>query len=381
MDAIAPVPEPTVKMEVDGNAIRIYLAGRWTVRYSRIAEQAFGAVECGHIRHVTIDLSGVEPVDSSGAWIIHRERARIEYAGRKADLVNANPRLAFMLDEIERHIPAPLEKPRRPFMAVRGLISLGVSAVDICRDAIALLSILGLFGLRLATAFTHFKRLRFRSILANFDNTCRGAAPIVMLMSFLIGLILAQQGGFYLRSFGADLFVVDLAGVLILREIGVLLAAILVAGRTGSAFTAEIGAMRMREEVDALHVLGLDPVEVLVLPRLIALILALPVLTFLSDIAALFGAGLVTWAYLGITPDLFLQRLNEAVTPLEFYIGLAKAPFMALIIGLVACVEGMKVSGSTESLGHHTTNAVVQSIFLVIVVDGTFAVFFAAMGI
>ncbi|MEM0908310.1 MAG: ABC transporter permease, partial [Pseudomonadota bacterium] len=145
--------------------------------------------------------------------------------------------------------------------------------------------------------------------------------------------------------------------------------------------TAEIGSMRMREEVDALHVLGLDPVEVLVVPRLIALMLALPVLAFLSDIAALVGAALITWAYLGITPDLFIQRLQEAVTPLEFYVGIAKAPFMALIIGLVACSEGLKVGGSAESLGRHTTSAVVKAIFLVIVVDGFFAVFFAAVGI
>ncbi len=162
---------------------------------------------------------------------------------------------------------------------------------------------------------------------------------------------------------------------------GVILAAILVAGRSGSAFTAEIGSMRMQEEVDALHVIGLDPVEVLVVPRMMALIIALPLLTFLSDLAALVGAALISWAYLGITPDLFLQRLNEAVTPVEFYIGIAKAPFMALIIGLVACSEGLKVGGSAESLGRHTTSSVVKSIFLVIVVDGVFAVFFGAIGI
>ena len=202
-----------------------------------------------------------------------------------------------------------------------------------------------------------------------------------MLMAFLIGLIIAQQGGFYLQQFGADLFVVDLAGVLILREIGVLLAAILVAGRSGSAFTAEIGSMRMREEVDALNVIGLDPVEVLVVPRLMALILALPILTFLSDIAAIAGAMIVTWAYIGITPDLFFQRLDQAVSPTEFFVGLAKAAVHGgSSSAFVACNEGLKVGGSAESLGRHTTIAVVKSIFLVIVVDGLFAIFFRVGG-
>ncbi|MEM7694315.1 MAG: MlaE family lipid ABC transporter permease subunit [Pseudomonadota bacterium] len=364
-----------------GDTLRLELSGNFTVAHALIAEAALTDVPLEGVRHVDFCMGGVDGIDSAGAWLIHRERAKMEFAGRSVGLENANPRLKFLLAEIERHISEPIERPTRPFMVVRGLMVIGETMAMVGRDAVALLSILGVFGLRLATAFTHFRRLRITSILANFDRTCRGAVPIVMLMSFLIGLIIAQQGGLYLQAFGADLFVVDLAGVLILREIGVLLAAILVAGRSGSAFTAEIGSMRMREEVDALNVLGLDPVEVLVVPRLIALVLALPVLTFLSDIAALVGAALITWAYLDIPPDLFLQRLNEAVTPVEFYVGMAKAPFMAMIIGLVACMEGLKVGGSSESLGRHTTSAVVKAIFLVIVVDGLFAVFFGAIGI
>lgn len=381
MDARAPITQPTVSTSQDGQTLRVEFAGAWTIDNARRAEAALAAVAKADARRLTFDLSAVTDADSVGAWLLHRERGRAEFGGRRVELEGASRELQFLLAEIERHIPQPDDPPRRPYLAIRWLIHLGEATASVGRDAMQLLGMLGIFGTRLTTAFTHYRRLRIVSILSNFDRTCRGAVPIVMLMSFLIGLIIAQQAGFYLRSFGADLFVVDLAGVLILREIGVLLAAILVAGRSGSAFTAEIGSMKMREEVDALHVTGLDPVEVLVVPRLIALMLALPILAFLSDIAALLGAGLISWIYLGITPDLFIQRLQEAVGPLEFYIGIAKAPFMALIIGLVACNEGLKVGGSAESLGRQTTSAVVKSIFLVIVVDGFFAVFFATIGI
>lgn len=381
MDAYAPSLRPSIAITTDGLTRKVRLTGDWTVATAGIAETAMETVEAGAVKTVVLDFAEIGACDSVGAWIIHRQRARIEYTGRFVDLTNVSERLRFLLQEIESHVPAPKEEERQPYLVVRALAEIGRAMAMSGRDAVSLLSILGVFGLRLATAFTAFHKLRIISILSNFDRTCRGAVPIVMLMSFLIGLIISQQGGFYLRTFGADLFVVDLAGVLILREIGVLLAAILVAGRSGSAFTAEIGSMRMREEVDALHVLGLDPVEVLVVPRLIALMLAMPILAFLSDIAAILGSMLVTWAYLGIPPDLFIQRLKEAVTPLEFYIGIAKAPFMALIIGLVGCAEGLKVGGSAESLGRHTTSAVVKAIFLVIVVDGMFAVFFAAVGI
>jgi len=174
--------------------------------------------------------------------------------------------------------------------------------------------------------------------------------------------------------------VVDLLGFLVLRELGVLIVCIMVAGRSGSAYTAELGAMKMREEIDALHTMGFDPVEVLILPRIVALIIAVPILTFLGSMAALYGGALVCWLYGGIDPAVFLERLKEAITLDTFKVGMLKAPFMALIIGTVACVEGFRVRGSSESLGLHTTASVVESIFLVIVVDGLFAVFFASIG-
>jgi len=206
------------------------------------------------------------------------------------------------------------------------------------------------------------------------------AVPIVALITLLIGGIIAQQGFFHFRKFGADQYVVDMVGILVLREIGVLLVAIMVAGRSGSSYAAELGSMKMREEIDALRTMGLDPVAVLILPRVLALVIALPALTFLGMMAALYGGGLVAWIYGDMNPEIFVARLREAISITHFKVGMIKAPFMALVIGVVACSEGLKVQGSAESLGLKTTASVVKSIFFVIVLDGLFAMYFAAIG-
>jgi phospholipid/cholesterol/gamma-HCH transport system permease protein len=210
--------------------------------------------------------------------------------------------------------------------------------------------------------------------------SCSGCADWGGATTFLIGGIISQQGFFHFRKFGADEYVVDMVGILLLREIGVLIVAIMVAGRSGSAYTAELGAMKMREEIDALRTMGFDPVDMLLLPRVIALIVALPLLTFLGSMAALYGGGLVAWLYGGMSPEIFVTRLREAISITHFKVGLIKAPFMALAIGIVACSEGLKVKGSAESLGLQTTASVVKSIFLVILLDGLFAIFFASIG-
>ena len=206
------------------------------------------------------------------------------------------------------------------------------------------------------------------------------AVPVIAVMSFLIGAIIAQQGAFQLKAFGEELLTVNLVGILLLREIGVLLTAIMVAGRTGSAITAELGSMKMREEIDALRVIGLNPVGVLIFPRIVALVIAMPILTLLADIMGLAGGAAVSWFYIGIPIQQFIEALRGAIDLSTLFSGLIKAPFMAMVIALISAVEGMKVSGSAESLGRHTTIAVVRSIFAVIVMDGIFAIFYAAIG-
>jgi phospholipid/cholesterol/gamma-HCH transport system permease protein len=232
----------------------------------------------------------------------------------------------------------------------------------------------------LLRVLTRPRSFRFTSLVHQLDNVAWRAVPIVLLITFLIGCIIAQQGLFHFRRFGADVYVVDMVGILVLRELGVLIVCIMVAGRSGSAYTAELGSMKMREEIDALQTMGFDPVEVLILPRVLALIIGVPILTFLGAMAALYGGGLVCWLYGGIDPDIFLSRLKEAIALNTFEVGMIKAPFMALVIGIVASSEGLRVKGSAESLGKQTTISVVKSIFLVIVLDGAFAVFFASIG-
>jgi phospholipid/cholesterol/gamma-HCH transport system permease protein len=260
------------------------------------------------------------------------------------------------------------------------LENVGRAVGNTFNDFVAVAEMLGeatVAALRVIARPTH---LRFTSVVHHLDRVGLQAVPIILLITFLLGCIIAQQGIFHFRRFGAELYVVDMIGILVLREIGVIMVSIMVAGRSGSAYTAELGSMKMREEIDALRTMGFGAVEVLVLPRLIALVIALPILTFLGSMAALYGGGLVCWLYGGIGPEIFISRLKDAISLDHFMVGMVKAPFMALIIGLIACTEGLAVKGSAESLGLHTTASVVKSVFLVIVMDGLFAMFFASIG-
>ena len=274
---------------------------------------------------------------------------------------------------------APISHPEKNKLAA-ALESIGHAAADLYIDLRYFLAMLGAIGASLAGAMLRPRSLRATSTVYHLYRVGWQAIPIVGLITFLIGGIIAQQGIFHFRKFGADAYVVDMVGILVLREIGVLIVSIMVAGRSGSAYTAELGSMKMREEIDALRTMGLDPVNILVLPRMIALVCALPILTFLGSMAALYGGGLVAWIYGGMSAEIFIARLREAVSVTYFEVGIIKAPFMALVIGAVACSEGLRVKGSAELLGLQTTASVVKSIFLVIVLDGLFAVFFASIG-
>jgi phospholipid/cholesterol/gamma-HCH transport system permease protein len=256
----------------------------------------------------------------------------------------------------------------------------GRFAVGSREDIGIFLQMLGSLFLALVGVLRRPRSLRVTSLVYQLYKVGFQAIPIMVLITFLIGAIIAQQGFFHFRKFGADSYVVDMVGILVLRELGVLIVAIMVAGRSGSAYTAELGSMKMREEIDALSTMGLDPVEVLILPRIVALILALPILSFIGSMAALYGGGLVAQFYGDMSPAIFIARLHDAVSVTSFKVGIIKAPFMALAIGIVACSEGLRVKGSAESLGKQTTTSVVKSIFLVIVLDGLFAVFFASIG-
>ncbi len=372
---------PDLVVAEDGALLLLVASGAWGIRQGMICEKLINQAASGLTHSVIcVDLKAVSLLDTSGAWLLQRFQMEQTAQGREVQFLYDDARFDILLKEVNREeVDNPAgEQSGNSFLDY--LESVGEATRQLGRDTKDVLAMLGALTATITSAATHPSRLRPISIAVQFQRSCMGAVPIVCLMSFLIGGIIAQQGGFYLKQFGAEIFVVDLSGILVLREIGVILTAIMVAGRSGSAYTAELGAMKMQEEIDALQVTGLRVTEVLILPRLVALMISLPILVFLANLAALFGAGLTCWWYLDIVPYSFVTQLRAAVTIDTLMVGIVKAPFMALIIGLIACMEGMKVAGSSESLGRHTTISVVKSIFMVIVVDGVFAVFFASIG-
>ena len=329
---------------------------------------------------VEIDVAGIHAIDTAGGWLIRRLITAKQAQGREVALVGAAPNIDELISVLPEVAPAP---PRssgsRGSLFERIFAPFGRVVTDLAGDMVSAMHILGSAVRGAQMKFGRGGGVSPASVVNQIDHMGVRAVPIVALMSFLIGAIIAQQGAFQLRYFGAEIFVVDLVGILQLREVGVLLTAIMIAGRSGSAITAEIGSMKMREEIDALTVIGLNPVGVLIFPRLVALTIALPLLTIIANFAALYGAAVVTFTYSGITFDTFLSRLHEAIDHTSVASGMIKAPFMALAIGIVAAVEGMKVGGSAESLGRHVTASVVKSIFAVIVMDAFFAIFYSAI--
>jgi len=349
--------------------------GAWTVANVELLERL-----CAHAspkREGPIDLSGVTALDTVGAWLFEKLARTGASGASEAVFVGTSPSYSGLLREVRELNKGGPGRGRRAHPLVDCLAKM---AHDVVADSVAFLHMLGAVSVALGGVLCQPKSFRLTSTVYQLGRVGWQAIPIMALITFLIGAIIAQQGIFHFRKFGADSYVVDMVGILVLRELGVLIVAIMVAGRSGSAYTAELGSMKMREEIDALSTMGLDPVEVLILPRVVALICALPILAFIGSMAALYGGGLVAWFYGGMGPAIFIARLHDAVSVTHFEVGLIKAPFMALVIGIVACSEGLRVKGSAESLGKQTTTSVVKSIFLVIVLDGLFAVFFASIG-
>ncbi|MCK1722697.1 ABC transporter permease [Bradyrhizobium sp. 141] len=373
--------DPKLERIAKGNALALCATGTWTASFAPVLERIVADAEklAGGPQSIFIDVSEVAKLDTFGAWLIERLRRSLTKGPVEAQIAGLSANYSSLVDEVRRvratavvdggtvTITGMLEQIGRTVAGVGGTVA----------------GLVDMLGAVLAAGFRvliHPRSFRLTSTVHHMEQVCWRAVPIIVLITFLIGCIIAQQGIFHFRRFGADIFVVDMLGVLVLREIGVLLVAIMVAGRSGSAYTAELGSMKMREEIDALRTMGFDPIEVLVLPRMMALVLALPILAFLGAMAALYGGGLVAWLYGGVEPEAFLLRLRDAISIDHFIVGIVKAPVMAAVIGIVACVEGLAVQGSAESLGQHTTASVVKGIFFVIVMDGVFAIFFASIG-
>lgn len=374
---------PTLEKIDHGDRLALSAAGDWTAVSAPVMEKLVGNAEkLARTRaNISIDVADVSKLDTFGAWLIERLRRALAEGGQDIKIAGLSDDYAVLVDEVRKVKPQTAAKGRGPNGVVVALDGIGRNIYGIGETLLSLVDMIGAVIAAWFRIWLHPSRFRLTSMVHHLQQVCWNAVPIVVLITFLIGCIVAQQGIFHFRKFGADVFVVDMLGILVLRELGVLLVAIMVAGRSGSAYTAELGSMKMREEIDALRTMGFDPVEVLILPRMMALVLAMPILAFLGAMAALYGGGLVAWMYGGVDPATFLSRLREVLSINHFVVGMAKAPVMAMVIGIVACVEGLAVKGSAESLGQHTTASVVKGIFFVIVMDGVFAIFFASIGI
>src|SRR5438045_5085247 len=318
---------------------------------------------------LTIDLSEIDRMDTVGAWIVYRT-----VRDRHAKVVGASRDETSLLEQVCEFDKPTRVHPEQKASFVRVMAELGEW---IAQAGATMVGLLGFFGATLigaANVIRRPKRFRFNAVVQRFDVVGVRALGIIGLMSFLIGIVIAQQGAVQLAQFGAEVYTINLIGRITVRELGVLMTAIMVAGRSGSAFAAQLGTMKITEEIDAMRTIGVSPVEALVLPRMMASTLMMPLLAFYAMVMSLLGGGIFCWISLGIPPLTYVQRLQEVVPLHDLWIGLIKAPVFGGIIALAGCFQGMLVEGNSEEVGIRTTNAVVQAIFLVIILDAVFAI-------
>ena len=370
-----------VRAERDGDNLLLSAGGSWVIATLAELDARVREIATSSVRRARIDLGSVERMDTAGAWVLYRTRRDFRALGIDAEFEGVKPdhdiifgRIAAGDDE-----DAFEEQPFHPIIAM--VHRVGAATMGIIEEALDLLNFLGVIVVASVRVVLHPSRIRFVPLLVHIERVGLNALPIVGLLSFLIGVVLAFQGADQLKQFGAEIFTVNLVGVSVLREMGILLTAIIVAGRSGSAFTAQIGTMQVNEEIDAMRAMGLDPIEVLVLPRVLALVTALPLLAMFANLMGLAGGAVMSVIALDISVVQFVERLKSVVPIWAFWVGMIKAPIFGLLIALVGCREGLKVGGSADSVGRQTTKSVVVSIFMVMVADAIFSIFFSFMKI
>lgn len=368
-----------IQLQDDPDAPCLQLAGDWTL--PQASGLAAHMARLGPLPAMRLEATGLTRLDTAGALLVLRVLAHLHLGvGALADSGMPAPQQALVrLVAERRREPLPDRSRHRGFVDL--LEKTGAAMARFGRNTLELLGFIGATLATFAAVLRGKRRLRLTSVVFHMEQTGLDAVPIVALLTFLVGAVVAFLGATVLRDFGASIFTVELVSYSFLREFGVLLTAILLAGRSGSAFTAQIGSMKSREEIDAIQALGLDPMELLVLPRTLALMLMLPVLTFLAMMSGIVGGALVGSLALDITPGMFISRLHEMTEARHFWVGMVKAPVFAFLIAVVGCMEGFKVQGSAESVGRHTTAAVVQGIFLVILFDAIFAIVFMQLNV
>jgi phospholipid/cholesterol/gamma-HCH transport system permease protein len=355
--------------------------GAWTIPSARALGDAIAALRPPAHDAARIELATIETLDSAGVLLLHRLRGALAEGGRAVAFAGASPDRAALIERIADASREPPPPPERYHPAMTLVENTGRGTVETVNEALGLVSFFGQVIVTGLSALATPRRIRIVPLFYHLERVGLNALPIVGLLAFLIGVVVAFQGADQLRRFGAEIFTVDLLGLSILREMAVLMTAIIVAGRSGSAFAAQIGTMQVNQEIDAIRTMGLDPVELLVLPRILALVIALPLLTVYADLMALGGGLLMVNFTLDISVVQFVERLQSAVPVRSYWVGVIKAPVFGFLIALIGCYEGINVSGSADSVGRQTTRAVAVSIFLVIVADAGFSVLFSVLRI
>ncbi len=361
-------------LQLDGDTLRC--GGSWTVDQIATLRSSLRELVLPAGAVLTVDGAGIIAMDSAGAWLLLELRKRQEVAGGTLEWQALSASWQRLLElitsaagEADNRLPQ-----RKPPSWLDRVTSIGANLVGF-------LSFTGETVVVLLRTLLHPGRVRWNELFDDMYENGFKALPIIGLLSFLMGVVIAYQGAVQLKLYGANIYIADLVGYSMLRELAPLLTAILVCGRTGSAYTAKIGTMQVREEIDALQTIGISPIDLLVLPKLLSLLIVLPLLTIYSDVVSVFGGMFMSTTQLGIGYNAFISRLDEAISYTTFMIGLCKAPVFAVIIAVVGCYQGFRVEGSAESVGRHTTISVVQSIFFVIIVDAMFSVLFSMMGV
>ena len=375
----ATLPE-LLHFEPSGSESSLRISGEWTLRHYRLLEQHLASLQLPIAAAQTIDFSQLQALDTAGAALLVRLLgvARVQALVSQPDSLPAArlALLATVVNALAKDNQAASGKPRQTPTDL--LANLGARMQQFAGQLLELLGFIGLILETFARSLLQPSRWRLTALVAQMQATGLNALPIVALLTFLVGCVVAFLGATVLERFGASIFTVSLVALAFMREFGVLLTAILLAGRTASAFTAQIGSMKANEEIDAIRTLGLNPIELLVLPRVLALLVTLPLLTFVAMLSGILGGGLVCLLTLDISPTLFISILHD-IPAQHFWVGISKAPLFAFLIAAIGCLEGFRVSGSAASVGEHTTTSVVQSIFVVILLDALAALFFMEM--
>lgn len=360
------------------NERELVLAGSWTARGMGRIDTELDAVSLAAGSALHIDAAQIEAFDTAGAWLVQKLLQRLRAQSAEVELGALRPEFARLLDAISQEVDQP-PTSEKPALPPGRLADLGRSTAEALAQGVALLAFIGECSFALGGWLAHPARIHWRPILYNIRSAGFDALPIVGLLSFLLGIVVAYQGADQLRQYGANIFVADLVGLSMLREFAPLITAIIVAGRSGSAYAAQIGTMAVTEEIDAMRTIGIAPLEMLVLPKIIALLIALPLLTVFADVLGVFGGMLMARAQLAVSYAEFLERFVKNVSVTAYLVGICKAPVFAAIIVTIGCFQGFRTHGGADSVGRQTTRSVVQSIFLVIVADALFSVAFSAL--